>query len=173
MENGEEEKIKAILMDVDGVLTDGAIVYDANGNELKFFHVQDGLAINRAAQHGILIYFITARESQAVQRRGEELGIRRVYQGIKDKGAVFDEILAQENLQPDEVAYIGDDIIDIPIMKQVALPIAVANACAEAKEYARVVTSASGGQGAVREAIEGILRKQGIWQKIVSQYTGA
>ncbi|MGL1930785.1 MAG: HAD-IIIA family hydrolase [Desulfotalea sp.] len=164
------QNIKAILMDVDGVLTDGSIVYDCKGNELKFFNVHDGFAINRAAQNGIIIYFITARSSEAVARRAQELGIRKVYQGAMKKADVLLEIVKTEGLSFDEIAYIGDDIVDLPIMKRVGLPIAVANACPEVKELASTITTASGGHGAVREAIEMILRQQGIWARIVSEY---
>ena len=157
-------------MDVDGVLTNGSIVYDSNGNELKFFNVQDGFAINRASRNGISIYFITARESKPVTIRAEELGIKKAYQGIHDKNRILNEICGLEQCSPESMAYIGDDIVDIPVMKRVGLPIAVANACKEVKKHAKNITKAKGGEGAVREAIELILREQGIWEKILQNY---
>jgi len=166
-----EETIKAFVLDVDGVLTSGSIVYDQQGNELKFFNVQDGFAISQAMKHGYLVYFVTARESVAVSRRATELGICKAYQGIKDKKIILDKIVADTRLLVEQIAYIGDDIVDLPIMTQVGLPVAVANACQDVKACAKIVTVKEGGAGAVRELIERVLRKQGVWQRIIDGYS--
>ena len=164
-------KIKAIMMDVDGVLTDGSINYDSDGKEIKCFNVQDGLAINFAIKSGIRIYWISSRKSKAVSVRAKELKIHKVYHEVKDKKAVIKKIIKEDKLSSSEISYIGDDIVDISSMKLVGLPIAVANACPEVKKYATIITDAKGGHGAVREAIELILKKQGYWEKIIKKYT--
>ena len=163
-------QIKAIMMDVDGVLTDGSIIYDSYGREIKFFNVQDGLAIYCAKKIGIKIYFISSRKSKPVSVRAKELGINDVYQGVKDKKTIIEKIMKEDKLSSSEISYIGDDLVDIPAMKIVGFPIAVANACSEVKKHATVVTNAKGGSGAVREAIELILKKQGDWEKIIKKY---
>ena len=151
-------KIKAIMMDVDGVLTDGSINYDSDGKEIKCFNVQDGLAINFAIKSGIRIYWISSRKSKAVSVRAKELKIHKVYHEVKDKKAVIKKIMKEDKLSSSEISYIGDDIVDISSMKLVGLPIAVANARSEVKKHATVATNAKGGHGAVREAIELILK---------------
>jgi len=164
-------KIKAIMMDVDGVLTDGSINYDSDGKEIKCFNVQDGLAIKCAMKSGIQIYWISSRKSKAVSIRAKELEIHKVYQDVEDKKAVVEKIMKEDNLSSSEISYIGDDLVDIHPMKIAGLSIAVANACPEVKKHATIVTRAKGGQGAVREAIELILKKQGQWEKIIKKYT--
>jgi 3-deoxy-D-manno-octulosonate 8-phosphate phosphatase (KDO 8-P phosphatase) len=164
-------KIKAILMDVDGVLTDGSINYDSDGKEIKCFNVQDGLGIECAIKCGIQIYWISSRKSKAVLLRAKELKINKLYQDVKDKKTVVEKIIKENKLSSSEISYIGDDLVDISVMKLVGLPIAVANACPEVKKHATIVTQAKGGQGAVREAIELILKKQGCWEKIIKKFT--
>lgn len=165
------KKIRAIMMDVDGVLTDGSINYDSDGKEVKCFNVQDGLAIECTVKIGIQVHWITSRNSKAVSIRAKELGIKNVYQGVKDKRALIEKIMEETKLSSSEIAYIGDDLVDISPMKLVGLPIAVANACPEVKKHAAITTRKKGGNGAVREAIELILKKQGYWDKIIKKYT--
>jgi len=164
-------KIKVIMMDVDGVITDGSINYDSDGKEIKCFNVQDGLAVKCAMKSGIQIYWISSRKSKAVSIRAKELEIHKVYQDVEDKKSVVEKIMKEDKLSSSEISYIGDDLVDISPMKIVGLPIAVANASLEVKKHATIVTRAKGGQGAVREAIELILKKQGQWEKIIKKYT--
>lgn len=163
-------KIKAILLDVDGTLTDESIIYDINGKELKKFNVKDGLAISEAGKLGIKIFFITARKSDAVIKRGKEIGITKVYHGIADKKIILKKIVKNENILKTEIAYVGDDLPDISIMSEVGMPIAVANARPEVKKIAKFITKLDGGKGAVREAIEHILKQQDQWTKIIEKY---
>lgn len=163
-------KIKAIMMDVDGVLTDGSINYNSDGKEIKCFNVRDGLAINFAIKTGIRIYWISSRKSKAVSIRAKELKIHKVYHEVKDKKAVVKKIMKEDKLSSSEISYIGDDLVDISSMKLAGFPIAVANACPEVKKHATITTHAKGGHGAVREAIELILKKQGQWEKIIKKY---
>jgi len=163
-------EIKAILMDVDGVLTDGSINYDSEGKEIKCFNVQDGLGIECAIKSGIQIYWISSRKSKAVLLRAKELKINKLYQDVNDKKTTVKKIMEDNKLSSSEVSFIGDDLVDISSMKIVGLPIAVANACLEVKKHAAIVTQTKGGRGAVREAIESILKKQGCWEKIIKKY---
>lgn len=162
--------IKLICLDVDGVLTDGRIVFDSNGAESKFFHVQDGSGIRYAQRAGLMVAFITGRESPVVARRAEELGVELVYQKVKLKLPVFEELLSTLGLKPEEVLCMGDDLPDLPVMRRVGLAIAPANAVLEIKEVAHLVTARSGGHGAVREAIDWLLRSTGKWDGIMERY---
>ncbi|ADL13668.1 KdsC family phosphatase [Acetohalobium arabaticum] len=161
------ERIKLFIMDVDGVLTDGRIILGEGGQELKFFHVQDGAGIKLAQRAGIKTAIITGRSSQAVTRRAEELDIGDVYQGIADKAAVLEELLDKHGLSLDEAAYIGDDLTDLSILSRVGLSLTVANGVAEVKEEADYITESLGGAGAIREAIELVLKLQGVWTELL------
>ena len=162
--------IKLLILDVDGVLTDGSIVLDNEGNELKSFHVRDGHGIKLLIRHGIEVAIITGRVSRVVQRRAQELGIKKVYQKCYDKVVAYEEIKESLSVKDDEIAYMGDDIVDIPVMKRVALPVAVADAHEDAKRYAILVTKNRGGRGAVRELAEVILKAKGHWEDVLSGY---
>ena len=155
--DAKAEKIKLFITDVDGVLTDGRIVLGNDGEEFKFFHVHDGLGIKLAQQEGIKTAIITGRESELVARRAGELEINEVHQNIKDKLAVFDDLLAKYEIETENVAYIGDDLNDLPILKRVGLSLSVANGVQTVKNEVDYVTEKQGGAGAVREAIELIL----------------
>ncbi len=159
-------RVKMLLLDVDGVLTDGKIMLDKYGEEYKFFNVKDGEGINIARQAGIIIVFLSGRKSKAVKKRAEELGVEEVYQGVKDKVAVYEKLLKKYGLAKESVAYVGDDLNDVSLAKKVGSPIAVSNAAEEMKKVAAYVTSREGGNGAVREAIEFILKKSGKWKGI-------
>ncbi len=150
-------KIKLIICDVDGVLTDGKIILGNNGEELKAFHVRDGLGINLAQKQGIKFAIITGRISKIVEIRAKELNIIDVYQGIDDKLTVFKKIKKKYDLTESEIAYIGDDVNDIPILKKVGFAVTVADGVNEAKKYSDYITTRKGGQGAVREIIDFIL----------------
>nr|WP_040657210.1 HAD-IIIA family hydrolase [Orenia marismortui] len=152
------EKIKLFITDVDGVLTDGRIVLGNNGEEFKFFHVHDGKGIQLAHEAGIKTAIITGRESKLVQRRADELSIQEVHQNIKDKIKVFNSILEKYQVSEDEVAYIGDDVNDLEILKRVGLSFTPANGVDKVKEAVDYITTKEGGQGAVREAIELLLK---------------
>lgn len=163
-------KIKLFIFDIDGVMTDGKIIYTDSGEEIKFFDVKDGHGIKIMQRAGIEAAFITARNSKVVQVRAEDLGIEYVYQGNLDKLEAFDDLMAKTGLNPDEVAYIGDDIIDLPILKRVGVSFAVGDAVAEVKDIVDVVTEKNGGHGAVREAIEAILKGADLWNGATDRY---
>ena len=155
------KKIKLLLLDVDGVMTDGRIILDNRGNELKAFHVRDGHGIKLAQKAGIVVGIITGRNSDVVNIRARELGISEVHQGALDKIAVYDAVLSKYGFRDDEVAFIGDDIVDLSIFKRVGIAATVADSDPAVRPYADIVTKAAGGRGAVREVINLILKNQG------------
>ncbi len=154
-------KIKLFGMDVDGVLTDGGVYLGAEGHELKKFNVHDGMGITLVLRAGILPFIITGRTSDAVARRACELGIAEVYQGAEDKGKCLRDLAGRLGVEHGQIAFIGDDLSDLPVLKEVGLPMAVANAAPEIKEAASFVTARPGGDGAVREACEHVIRLNG------------
>ncbi len=156
------KKIRMLLLDVDGVLTDGRIILDNQGNELKAFHVRDGHGIKLAQRAGIIIGIITGRKAEVVNLRARELGIQEVHQGALDKITVYEGILERYGLRDDEVAYIGDDIVDADIMRRVGLAVAVADADPAVRPVAHMTTRAAGGRGAVRETIDLLLAGRGV-----------
>lgn len=166
-------KTRLLMMDVDGVLTDGRIIQDGHGHELKVFDVKDGHGIVMAHRAKLRTALISGRESETIRRRAEELGIELVFQKIWNKLEVYEKILVDTELTHDEVAYIGDDLIDIPLLRRVGLAVAVADAVDEVKAAAHLITERPGGQGAVREVIELILRAQGHWDSLLERYTKA
>lgn len=163
------QRTNFILMDVDGVLTDGAVIL-GDTREIKVFSVQDGLGIELARRSGRKVFFITNRDSDAVRQRAAELDIDGTFCGVSNKTVALDQILTDYRASADELAYIGDDLIDLPVMEMVECPIAVANAVDEVKQQARYVTKRTGGQGAVREAIEWILKRDGDWETVLAGY---
>ncbi len=154
------KKIKGIFLDVDGVLTDGSIIYGLEGQELKVFDSQDGFGIANAIKNGLRVGIITARDSEVVKRRAVELGIKDVYQGSIDKISPLEKIKKEYSLADSEIAYIGDDILDLPVLRKVGLSAAPANAVREVKMRVDYIAKASGGHGAVREVIDLILKAQ-------------
>jgi len=156
-------RIKLIVLDVDGVLTDGSIIYSDRGDEIKSFNVKDGFAIRLAEEAGLRTGIISGRNSKLVERRANELGMAFVIQGKEDKKKVFDRLLTQFSLSPDEVCFIGDDLVDLPLLRRAGLGVTVADAPGELIREADWVTSSPGGRGAVREVIELILKAQGRW----------
>jgi 3-deoxy-D-manno-octulosonate 8-phosphate phosphatase (KDO 8-P phosphatase) len=162
--------VELLVMDVDGVLTDGRIVYSDRGEELKAFHVRDGSGIKLWLRQGKRAALLTGRKSPIVERRAAELGISAVIQGADDKLPAFEALLRDQGVTAAQTAYVGDDLPDVPALLRSGLAAAVADACAEARAAAHYVAQAPGGQGAVREVIELVLRHQGRWQEIVAMY---
>jgi len=153
--------IELAVFDVDGVLTDGRIILGDDGYEYKAFHTHDGHGLRMLGEAGVTLAVITGRSSTLVARRMEELGIRNVIQGRRDKGAALAELLARLDCQAAATAYVGDDDVDVPALSRVGLAVAVANASALARAHAHWVTTAAGGQGAAREVAEAILHARG------------
>jgi 3-deoxy-D-manno-octulosonate 8-phosphate phosphatase (KDO 8-P phosphatase) len=197
MSKTRAKKIKLLLFDVDGVLTDGKIFifpaphgaeqttqahaakHGGQGGfglvsqtyvEAKGFNAHDGTAVSLAHLAGIKLGLITKRISETVALRARDLKLEHVHQGIQDKRTVFEEILRQEGLQADDAAYVGDDVIDLPVMRNCGLAIAVANAREEVKDEAHFITDHTGGDGALRDAVEYILKAQGKWEEVVEEY---
>lgn len=164
------KKIKMVILDVDGVLTDGNIVYTSRGEEIKAFDVQDGTGIKFARDLGLVVVFLTGRESQIVADRAKELTVEEVHQKIRDKKKVYAQLLKKYHLKDEEVCCIGDDILDLGILRSAGVAVAVRNAVEEVKQAAHFVTERPGGQGAVREVLVQILRAQGKWESLVRKY---
>jgi YrbI family 3-deoxy-D-manno-octulosonate 8-phosphate phosphatase len=163
-------KIELILSDVDGVLTDGSLVFDNQGIETKAFHIRDGLGIRLWQRAGFRFGVLTARTSQIVRMRAAELDIEVVRQGFENKLPAAQQIMEQFGLQPDQACFVGDDLTDLPVMRRVGLGVAVADAAAEVRAHAHWVTTADGGRGAVREVIELVLRAKNRWDDLVRKY---
>ena len=162
--------IKMLALDIDGVMTDGTMIINADGSESKFFNSLDGHGIRMWKRAGLQAAFISGRKSEPTQRRAEQLGIEHVFEDCHDKLPVFSEYIRKLGLAPENVAYIGDDLPDLPLIRYVGFGVAVANAVDEVKRYADFVTSRSGGRGAVREVIEYILKSTGTWQELMKKY---
>jgi len=167
---GHPDRVRLIVSDVDGVLTDGRITFDDQGGETKSFHVRDGSGVKYALRAGVGFAVITGRRSPIVDRRMAELGVEDVTQGARDKSPAFEELLARKGLRADETAYVGDDLVDLPILRRVAFAVAVPDAVAEVREAAHYVTACAGGRGAIREVVEIVLRARGRWEDIVARY---
>ncbi len=162
--------IQLLILDVDGVLTDGRIILDNDGNELKAFNVRDGHGIKMLVSAGVRVAIITGRHSKVVERRAQELGITEVYQRCHIKTVALEHIVGKYGLTENEVAYVGDDIVDIPIFRRVGMPIAVNDATDEAKNFAAMVTKSGGGRGAVREICDLLLMAKGLWGTVTREY---
>ena len=162
--------IKLILLDVDGVLTDGAVVMYGDGSESKRFHIRDGIALVWAQRVGLKVGILSARHSATTIQRAAQLGITLVYQGVASKAAAYDEILSDTAVTDAEVAYMGDDVVDLAVLRRVGLSAAPSDAVAEVRACVDFVSTHRGGEGAVRELVEMILRVQGHWNSIVSGY---
>lgn len=162
--------IKLLLLDVDGILTDGRIIYGSGGQEFKAFDVKDGHGLKLLQRAGIAVGIITGRESDVVARRAEELEIEYLYQGAKDKLIPYREILQRSGLNDDQVAYAGDDLVDLPILSRVGFSATVADALDEVKERVDYVSRRPGGRGAVREICDLLLRSGALWDKVTSRY---
>lgn len=161
--------VKLVILDVDGVMTDGRIVIDDNGVESRNFDIKDGLGMVALQMLGIEVAIITSKKSVAVANRAQELKIKRFYEGVKKKTEPYEEILKDMSITDAQVCYVGDDLVDLSLMKRVGFPVAVADAVEEVKQAAAYVTKARGGCGAVRETAELILKAQGKWETILAK----
>ena len=164
------KRIRLLVLDVDGVLTDGGIYMGPDGEAMKRFDIKDGLGIALWHRVGGMTAILTGRSSKIVENRAKELHISVVRQGCIDKRAAYEEMKAELKLSDEEIAYIGDDIIDLPVMKRVGLPVAVADAVPEVRAAAHIVAERSGGRGAIRETVERILRAQGRFEEAAALY---
>ena len=164
------KKIKLLILDVDGVMTDGRIIFDSNGVESKFFNVKDGHGIKMVQRAGIEVGIISGRESQVVANRAVELGIGQVYQKSLDKMVPYRQMLEATGLSDEQVAFVGDDIIDIPILRRVGFAAAPADAVAEVLPFAHFIAPNRRGWGAVREVCDLMLKAQGAWDTVTSRY---
>ena len=163
-------KVQFLILDVDGVLTDGGIIVHSDGTESKRFSVLDGHRIKLWQRAGGLTAIISGRETAATTIRAEQLGITHVLQGCLDKLPAFEQLLAKVGLTPEQTAYIGDDLMDIPLVRRVGFGAAVANASDELKKYADFITQQTGGNGAVAEVIEHLLKKKMKWEELMERY---
>jgi len=163
-------KIRLLVMDVDGVLTDGRMVLSESGHELKMFHTHDGIGLALAHRAGLRTAMITGETSPIAKARGEKLGVHHVVLGARRKAESLDALLAEYGWEASTLAYIGDDLLDIPALQRAGLAIAVADAVPEVKAVCHVVTRTPGGHGAVRECVELILRAQDTWDQVVEAF---
>ena len=162
--------VRWLVLDVDGVLTDGRIILDGGDGEWKAFDVRDGQRLVLAGHEGIRTVLLTGRSSRVVERRAAELGVYRIFQGAKDKGATLDLFFREENASPEETAYLGDDIVDLPALRRAGLAAAVGDAVPEVQAVADWIAAAPGGHGAVRELVEFILAAQGRWEMALARF---
>jgi len=164
------EKIRLLLLDVDGVLTDGGIILDDAGKQTKTVHVRDGHGMKMLQRTGVQIGIITGRTSQVVEHRMRELGIDLVYQGVKDKLEPFGRICRDLQLDAEQIAYMGDDVVDLPILRRAGFAATVSDASDDVKPFVHYVSRYGGGRGAVREICEMIIRAQGRWDEVTARY---
>ncbi len=164
------KRLKLLILDVDGVLTDGKLFFDDNGKEYKSFHARDGHGIKLLQQTGVQVAVISGRKSLSVALRMKSLGIQSVYQGYEHKLTAFNEILQQLQLTPEQTAHVGDDVLDLPLLCRVGLAIAVQDAHFSVKRHAHWCTQLAGGQGAVREVCDFIMQAQGSFDSILNSY---
>ena len=165
--------IKLVILDVDGVLTDGSIILDNEENEFKSFHVRDGHGIKMLKKAGLIVAMITGRQSKVVERRARELGITEVFQRCHDKRVVYRHLIEKYSIDSGEVAFIGDDVVDLPLLRGAGFSVAVADAAEEAKSAAMMITKNKGGRGAVREVSDFLLKAKGLWEGIIDEYSQA
>jgi len=164
--------LRILLLDVDGVMTDGGIILIGQDQEAKRFDVQDGMGVNMIHAAGLLVGIVTSRTSDVVQLRANELSIDELFQGVKDKPSILDILKSKYGIEPVQAAFVGDDLQDIPLLRRVGISIAVANAVAEVKICCDYVTRAEGGHGAVREVAEWLLELRGDKERVVQSITG-
>ncbi|MCM8800962.1 MAG: HAD-IIIA family hydrolase [Candidatus Omnitrophica bacterium] len=164
------KKIKLLLLDVDGVLTDGRIIYDSHGRDMKFFDVHDGLGVYLLRKLGVKTILITAKDSKAIRPRARDMQVEEVFANVFPKTKILDKILKKYKVLPEQICFVGDDLVDLGLMKKVGFSVAVFNACQEIKQVASYITLKEGGRGAVREVAELILKAQDKWQEAISVY---
>jgi 3-deoxy-D-manno-octulosonate 8-phosphate phosphatase (KDO 8-P phosphatase) len=163
-------KVRLLLLDVDGVLTDGRIVYDSKGRDAKFFDVHDGLGVYLLYRAGIPTVLITAKGSAAIKPRAKDMRVAQILENVSPKSSALDKILKKYKVTPEELCFVGDDLVDLCLLRRVGFPVAVFNAAPEIKQAASYITLRHGGRGAVREIAELILKAQGKWEGIVKAY---
>jgi len=164
-------KIKLLLLDVDGVLTDGSIIIDHVGEEIKVFNVRDGVAIKWLQRMGVEVAILSGRHSPALAARAKELGIQRVVTGKVDKLPSFEKLLEETGLKPDQIAFMGDDLYDLPVLKRAGISACPSDAVKEVKNICDYICKSRGGRGVVREVAEIILKSHDKWKALVSQYS--
>ncbi|MBN1913285.1 MAG: HAD-IIIA family hydrolase [Candidatus Omnitrophica bacterium] len=164
------KKIKLLLLDVDGVLTDGRIIYDSKGRDMKFFDVHDGLGVYLLKKTGIKTVLVTAKGSKAILPRAKDMRVEEVFADISPKTKILEKVFKKYQVTGEEICFVGDDLVDLCLMKSVGLAIAVFNAASEIKQAAHYITLKFGGRGAVREVAELILKSQGKWEGCVKPY---
>lgn len=164
--------VRLLVLDVDGVMTDGGIIYNADGVETKVFNVRDGHGIKLLKRGGVECAVITSRQSRALEYRTRELGIEIVHQGALDKITAYEDILKKTGLKPEETAFVGDDLVDLPVLRMAGFSAAVNDAVEEVKDEVDYVTVCPGGRGAVREVVEIILKIKGKWREVIGRYLG-
>jgi 3-deoxy-D-manno-octulosonate 8-phosphate phosphatase (KDO 8-P phosphatase) len=164
------KEVKLLLLDVDGILTDGTITYTHEGKEIKSFNTKDGLGVRLLQETGVEVGLITARESEAVTRRAQDLGMKHVFQKTRNKLEVFEKLTNELSLKPAEVGYMGDDWLDLPLLVRVGFSATVADAVSEVKEVAHYTTKRKGGKGAVREVCDLILEAKGVHSSLLEKY---
>ncbi len=165
-------RIKLLILDVDGVLTDGGLILHADGQESKVFHVHDGHGIRLVQRAGIEVALLTGRSSQVVADRAKNLGIELVVQGSRNKLIDYEKILQQRRLDDQNVAYIADDLVDVPVLRRAGLAVAVADSTVHIRDYCHACTIRKGGNGAVREVCDFLLQAQGKWEEVTAPYFG-
>jgi 3-deoxy-D-manno-octulosonate 8-phosphate phosphatase (KDO 8-P phosphatase) len=165
-------RIRLLILDIDGVLTDGSLYFDAKGETLKVFNVRDGHGIKMAQRAGLEVALVSGRRSDAAFHRARELEINRFFEGVRDKVAILEQLLAALNLTPPEVAAVGDELVDLPLFHRVGLAVAVADAVPEVRAAAHWVTTLPGGKGAVREVCDLLLKAQDKWEELVRPWRG-
>ena len=165
-------RVRLIASDIDGVLTDGTIALDDDHREIRHFNAQDGMGVRLAKEFGVEMVFISGRISGAAEKRLSDLGIRHVYQDVEEKGALLDSILAKRGLKREDVCAVGDDLADLPLFDRSGVAVAVGNAVAEVKTKAQWTTRRCGGEGALREVVDGILKAKGLWPKVMARFNG-
>ena len=168
--NERLQKIRCLLMDVDGVLTDGKLHFTSEGQEFKTFDVQDGHGISMAIRAGLLLGLVSGRPSKATEKRAADLGLKIVKQAGVNKMEMVEEIKRTHHLADAEICFVGDDLVDLPVLRRAGVAVAVANAVPEVLQAAHYVTRRAGGRGAVREVIDLLLKTQGRWDKVTAKY---
>ena len=166
------KRVRLAIFDVDGVMTDGTLYIGARGEALKAFNILDGHGLRMLREAGVVTAILSGRKHAAVDRRAKELSIDHVVQGRSDKVPEFEKLIKRLKLEANACAYVGDDLPDLPVLRRAGVAVAVADACPEVRKAADFVTAAAGGRGAVRDAVEWLLKLQGAWADLVGRYTG-
>ncbi len=167
------EKIKPVrvlILDVDGVLTDGGIIIDDSGQETKRFDVRDGHGLKMLMRYAVEVIFLTGRNSRVVDHRAKDIGVSEVYQGVRNKREVFEKIIKEKNILPAQVAFVGDDVVDVSVLRRVGFSATVADAADDVKDIVDYVAKKNGGRGAVREICELVLQAKGHWPDVATRY---